>query len=428
MSDGAVLKRLERSLNAENFSAKIKQQGLHLLERLSSPVRVVVLGLSGSGKKQILNILAGQVVVPENVDLSSFEMVWAEESGTSFTSESGDTQVQKGEFVGMPSDFEPGFTSFELTIPVLNKMSLLCASVSGLESDKKNNIDWAIQRADIVLWCSQEFSQTERDLWAGVPDEIKDHSFFVLTRVDELSSQNELTARISELEDVVAEEFHSLIPVASLQAIGALETDGAPDQELLAASGGKALIDNVLRQVEQGRRADMDSVTLFLSRHNVAVENTQQNTSDTSEQLDSSEKSDQTEISDQSDKITILQSATGIISGVSAPSPNKEDDFTRSVLECLRGRAIDLTRSFGHPDTEEMAAVLDHCATTANDLADICEGADCSGEEMTNLRDDILEFVELMQLIQVEEGDGPAADAVTLLLQLRRDLEFRTAA
>ena len=42
--------------------------------------------------------------------------------------------------------------------------------------------------------------------------------------------------------------------------------------------------------------------------------------------------------------------------------------------------------------------------------------------------DELAEASDMMVLMQVEEGDGPAADAVTLLLQLRRDMEMQLAA
>ncbi len=42
--------------------------------------------------------------------------------------------------------------------------------------------------------------------------------------------------------------------------------------------------------------------------------------------------------------------------------------------------------------------------------------------------DELAEAQDMMVLMQVEDGDGPAADAVTLLVQLRRDMEMQLAA
>jgi len=42
--------------------------------------------------------------------------------------------------------------------------------------------------------------------------------------------------------------------------------------------------------------------------------------------------------------------------------------------------------------------------------------------------DELTEASELMVLMQAESGDTPAADAVTLLLQLRREMEMKLAA
>ena len=67
------------------------------------------------------------------------------------------------------------------------------------------------------------------------------------------------------------------------------------------------------------------------------------------------------------------------------------------------------------------AALFFHLLDLFSDDDSGCPAADAFIDELT-------EASELMVLMQIESGDAPAADAVTLLLQLRRDIETKLAA
>lgn len=398
-----VLRQLEQSLCSDALTPAASEQGRHLLERLNSPVRTVILGLPGSGKSQIFNLLAGKAVLSGRASLPSVELTFAEKSQTVFTLKNGETKTTDGI---MPQDAEnlgATFVSLEASLPVLAQTSLLDVFVGSDAEDQQAKIDWAIKRADIVLWCSQEFTAEERKIWSAVPDAMKDHSFFVLTKADSFSSKDALAARISALEDVVAEEFHSLVPVATLQANAAIATDCGVDEDLLSASGGKALIDVVLRQVELGRRADMDSVVLFLSRHKIVTGTPGVKPEDLG-----------------------IGAATAL--NLTPVQSQAAKDAVCGALEYLHQRATDLLPVADLADPDHATAILEHCSDTANNLAELITSKSSQVPDYMQLQDDIAEVSELLLLMRLEDGQGPAADAVTLLLQLRRDLELKLAA
>jgi len=51
-----------------------------------------------------------------------------------------------------------------------------------------------------------------------------------------------------------------------------------------------------------------------------------------------------------------------------------------------------------------------------------------NGGQLSPWHEDILEASEMMLLLRLEEGHGPAEDAVTLMLQLRREIATLMAA
>ena len=75
-----------------------------------------------------------------------------------------------------------------------------------------------------------------------------------------------------------------------------------------------------------------------------------------------------------------------------------------------------------------MKSLIDQCVDTVEHLVDLFSQADSDDPVTDAFIDELAEAAEMMVLMQVEDGDAPAADAVTLLLQLRRDMELRLAA
>jgi hypothetical protein len=91
------------------------------------------------------------------------------------------------------------------------------------------------------------------------------------------------------------------------------------------------------------------------------------------------------------------------------------------ALDILRGTAGSLQdRLGGEADAEH---ILEGCAQAAQAVADMLDpGA------APDLHDEAMEVAEMLVLLGLERSDTAAADAVTLLLQLRRDLSFAQAA
>ncbi len=68
-----------------------------------------------------------------------------------------------------------------------------------------------------------------------------------------------------------------------------------------------------------------------------------------------------------------------------------------------------------------MDQILEHSRETAEKVAEIIgRGA---SEHLRRIKADLGEVQDLIMLMQLEKGHAPADDAITLLLQLRRDLE-----
>ena len=73
-----VIERLQRLQASASLSAQAGKTAETLVKRLSSPVRVTLLGPPGVGKSRLRDILAGEAVVPPDMKLPTTELRSAE--------------------------------------------------------------------------------------------------------------------------------------------------------------------------------------------------------------------------------------------------------------------------------------------------------------------------------------------------------------
>jgi len=382
------------------------------LHRINSPVRIAVLGLPGSGKSELVNFLAGRRIIPTNANLPTLELTFGATSGMKVTAQDGSTENLDGLVFDQVSRANAALVKVETDLPILKRTSLLEVVIDDNPGDQAAAIGWATRRADILLWCSQGFSAEEQKLWARVPDALKDRSFFILNMADKLSAEGVLSDRISALQKIVADEFHSLFPIATLQALAAEELQASPDETLLNASGGNALKKAIARQVDLGRRADIDSVLLFLNRYDVSRDKTPIAAT-------ASQPVAKMPPVKPTPPITEKPNAAPSVQALDTPNPQ---NLNILALTYLNDRAADLAQQAAHFGPTD---ILDQCCETANHLADLYDSTE--SDESGSL-DDVLDVAEVLVLMQLEDGEGPAADAVTLLLQLKRGFEDQIAA
>ena len=247
---------------------------------------------------------------------------------------------------------------------------------------------------------------------APARDALKDHSFLVITKADQLLMKGLLQDRIAALEEVVAQEFHSLYSVATIQAISARNETGTTEPEVWSASGGHALHDAVLRLVDTGRRADTDNALLFLSRYSAAVAQIEQISRQKSYQPDPR----------QDPKVRVDSDAA---EAMGAAQHNRE--VFVEALEYLQDRAEKLMGQMDDPATQGTGVILDHCLDTANQLSSLLQDFDQPDRALSELQEDLMESADMMVLLQLEKSEDAAADAVTLLLQLKKEVAEKTA-
>ena len=406
----SVLEELTRVLDSDRFPNEAKLLGSRLLDRLRTPVQIVVMGKEQSGKSRLINMLLGRAIYPRIAELPTCEIVYGEEERV-FVIRQDETVQQWTASPDTPLPDDTVMVRLELPLPILNKYNLTEVTLSGSSQSQLDSATWAMERADVALWCTQNFDAIERSLWSPARDELKDHSFLVITKADQLLMKGLLQDRIAELEDVVAQDFHSLYSVATIQAISAQNETGKPDPEVWNASGGHALNEAVLKLVETGRRADTDNALLFLRRYSAVVS-----------QVERANRPEAPSLPARQPSVPMPDNTADRVG-----TSRRNREIFVEALEYLQDRAEKLLAATGgDPGSADTDLILDHCLDTANQLSSLLQDFDQSDPSLAELQADLMESADMMLLLQLEQSEDSASDAITLLLQLKKEVAEKT--
>ena len=451
-ADDTVIDRLLGALESDALPPAATDYAKHLLNRLTQPVRISVFGAPKSGKSELINMFVGERLIPKDAKLPTTEFTWAESEAMMVTSADGTTEKFDRIDLEAVSGTNAAFLRVESPAPILKRIRLLEVVTEGSAAELESATDWAVRRTDIALWCSQDFDKTEQAVWGRVPDSLKDHAFLVVTKADVLSAHKALSAKIASLDSIVAEEFHSLFAVATLQGVRA-QTEDDVDDAMFKSSGGAALTSEVLRHAERGRRADFDSAHMFLARYQIkdvpAGERPAQAASIAPEPAPKpvvapktvsrpvSEPAPvdvppiapvETESAEAEPKAPKPLAKPEPVSTVPAAIPVENVTLFMESVHFLKRRGDGLSQTVTKLGEEASGEIVGQCINAVEHLVDTFSQDESGCEAADAFIDDLSEATDMMVLMQVEDGHAPAADAVTLLLQLRRDLEMQLAA
>lgn len=238
-----------------------------LIERLERPARVALLGLPGSGKSAILNLLTGAVVVPETLRLPTIIVQHGTEPKMLCTLPDGRTEIVSGSDLNDVLELNPALVTVEMDLPALKVINLLEVSAGPVEAEQRRAAIWASKRADIVIWCSTSYLPKEQQVWEGMPDVVKDNGFLFLTKIDLLGSRESANGILERVEARAGEEFRQVIAISAKQARAAMPPGEPVNRELFRDSGAAVVISTIKSRIQAARRADTDMAELLLARH-----------------------------------------------------------------------------------------------------------------------------------------------------------------
>ena len=210
-----------------------------------------VMGEFSSGKSTLLNVIMGRRVLPTQVTATQLPVIWMTYGET--------PEVQglchDGRLVALPpGDPDPeSWGRFMLIRLVTDSPALkLCDIIdSPGHSDPqlpKGALAFLDHVIDFVVWCTaanQAWRQTEKAAWTALPARLRKVSILAVTRIDKMKSERDRNRVLGRLETETGDLFAEIRPVASLQALAALQDGAVTNADLWQSSGAEALIEEI---------------------------------------------------------------------------------------------------------------------------------------------------------------------------------------
>ena len=459
--------QLSQTLQAGLVPRQYADWGQRLLQRLQKPVQVVVIGLPGSGKSALIDMLLGEPVLGQCAPAGMIEITFGQSARAEIETAEGSLHHHEGRLCDRtaPRDQGPACLRVRQELPDsrLRGMSLTEIALFGAPSRQQAIMEQAVAYADILLFCSRDFTAPEQALWAEVPDARKDHGFLVLTMADRRIMRGTLKEAIAALEPVATQEFLGLYPLAAIQGLTAQvgQPDGQKgvDRQLWHSSGGKRLYDDLMHQIDLGRTSDLDQAEMLVRQFALPAAAPLAANSGTGSNVGTGSATgnetaapkaaasrpaepapDPTErqaTRPMSQVAAALrpgqrQATVGHLAAHGTGSPQTaprapadlraEDDLLAEASAMIRDRAKDLLAQCEGADTPDLSGVFEGALDTVRQLLQTVQPHAAGSEPLRAARDAAEDGEEVLMLCQLEQNEDAAVDAVTLLLQLRREL------
>lgn len=257
-----VLSALTAALSEGRLPPRARASAERLRERLTSPVRLVIMGRRGAGKTTLANVLSGADILPVGIDAPICQIRRADTPAMVVTLADGTRSRIDGDDLQAALDRAPLMIEIERPLSGLAEISLLDLVTDGSPAELVAASRWAAKRAEMAIWVTRDFDDEEQAIWHRLPEALQDHAFLVLNGID-AHTPEEARRRIAAHRQAGQHTFLGVFPVSARTAAAGLS--GGEGSGRTAGCG--ALLDAVRQRVDLGRQADLDTALAFLSRH-----------------------------------------------------------------------------------------------------------------------------------------------------------------
>ncbi|MEM9585207.1 MAG: GTPase [Pseudomonadota bacterium] len=437
---------LKELIASHSLSEPLLKRANQMLQRIERPVRLGVFGLPGSGKSTLINLLLGADVLPTDRSLPTISLTYGETAQAVCTMQDGKLQLVEGDSLADLLDLEPAFIEAQLPLPALSKLSMLELVAGAKPQEQQKATKWAAKRVDLAVWCSAEaFSEEEQDIWDFIPEQVQDHSFLLLTNVDNPNKRSDPARRLSEASDNGRDYFKQVLPIATKTALTARSANGAVDKEVMRKAGAMNLISAILREVEIGAQSALDQAEVFLRQVDftpLSAAEAVENPAEKQAQETVAATPEPTETAPVDQPEPDMQPEPECAPEPSDAEARSEDVAAPEILtlnahsKMIVGQAVDQLVAEGEVLMQSLAedqlseeTVIETCADTVSWLADYMSESESDDDPAYEAcRDVALDAADLAQLIQLETSGTVASDMLTLMVQLRQDMQTSLAA
>ena len=250
-------KRLQYLVSTGELNDDDAATAMLCYRRLLHPLRLAIFGTNPKHALQLLNLLAGQALVPPFLGQVHVHVVYSEQPYAEIQFGNGNNKrIEGNDFREIFVD-NPVRAKLGVPVPLLQKVAFL-VTANPDSAELCIGAARALSPCDIVIWAGEELDERMADTWFNMPRKIQDHSYLVLSQSSDDSSWAS-----------VRDEFVNVHMVDARAAQAAKSKKGGVDKAAFRNSGGAAIVKDIKREIEHLRVSAFDGAEFILTRHNV---------------------------------------------------------------------------------------------------------------------------------------------------------------
>ncbi|MEM7490221.1 MAG: hypothetical protein AAF390_13955, partial [Pseudomonadota bacterium] len=264
-----VINALRHALDGDSLPERARGRAQGMLDALVDPVRVSVIGPPDTGKTTIVNLLAGEEIVPRSLTLGVTKLVHGPFSRAIITMRDGGKHiVDDPRTLSQLARNDPAMTQLQAPLKSLRTISLTELSLPPGNQARRKALEWISSQTDFTIWCTQSFDDGERLAWGSAPDRMRDASLLLRTRADQIDASSDLA--LSRLEAVARGHFNDVQLISAYLARVA-RGQKPLNRKVFRRSGAAALMTRLMTFVERRREGIADQAQFLLAHHALPI-------------------------------------------------------------------------------------------------------------------------------------------------------------
>lgn len=375
---------LEQLVFSSTLPDAQKLEATKLLEQLETPIRVVLAGADACDRLRLLGALLCQSL--SELPPASIYVQHGPVFQVSFQSADGSITRPSQGSLAPPSDTPIARTYMRSPHPILEHLRVHLPGRMELNQLRRNDPMAGLAHiADIVIWATDSFTGLEASQWAPLPRSLKDHSLLVHMA----GLRPTLPDRLDRLKKLAKRDFYAFCSV-DLNTV-----------QTIAEAEANSLRQKLAKLTQLGVASLEDRISLFLDRHEAYL-------------------------SDPEDEIGVSAQVLSPLEKEDPPATLQElQRLYKDAAKVLRKQATLMCDPPPDDSHEQISQLLQGCAETAEHLTSLFEPVDNPDPTFCALREEVLSSADRLLLMSMETGVAPAIDAVSTLLQMRRDFDLQ---
>lgn len=247
--------RLQKLVTAGILSDEDATTAMLCHRRLMQPLRLAIFGTNPKHALHLLNLLAGQALVPPFLGQVHVHVVYSDTPYAEIQLGNGDSKRIEGNDFREIFAENPVRAKLGVDLPLLQKVAFLI-NANPDSAELCIGATRALTPCDMVIWAGEEMDERMAETWFSMPQKIRDHSYLVLSHnADDQSWES------------VKTEFVGVHMVDARAAQAAKIKKGGVDKKAFRQSGGSAIVKDIKKDIENLRVSAFDGAEFILTRN-----------------------------------------------------------------------------------------------------------------------------------------------------------------